>query len=394
MNGNFRIVPVIYTLDTAKEFCEEFQIGGQDLILTNPRYYENYFQEYAGEAKVVYARDYGTGEPTDDMADRIYADIKNLDYSRVIGIGGGSILDVAKVLALKEVSPIVDLYDGRREIKKEKELLLVPTTCGTGSEVTSVAVLNVLSKGTKMGLQTDEEFADAAVLIPELLEQLPFGVFATSSLDAFIHASESFLSPRATELSRIFSEKAIRMILSGYQRIAEEGKEAFKLEISNFLLASTYAGIAFGNAGCGAVHAMSMPFSGAHHVAHGEANYAIFFGVFQAYKRLKPKGAIKAYMDILAEELEGKNADMAEANTDVPEYLKNGYTDGYTDVLEQLEQLFTVILKRKKLREYGVTEEEIPHLAELVMEKQKRLTANNYTKLNKEAMEEIYRTLW
>lgn len=392
MRKNFRIMPVIYTLDTAKQFCEEFQVGGQDLILTNPRYYENYFQEYAGEAKVIYARDYGTGEPTDDMADRIYADIKNLDYRRVIGIGGGSILDVAKVLALKEVSPIVDLYDGRREIKKEKELILVPTTCGTGSEVTSVAVLNVLSKGTKMGLQTDEEFADAAVLIPELLEQLPFAVFATSSLDAFIHASESFLSPKATELSRMFSEKAIRMIIRGYRRIAAEGKEALKLELANFLLASTYAGIAFGNAGCGAVHAMSMPFSGAHHVAHGEANYAIFAGVFQAYKRLNPRGAITEYLDILTEELESKDADVSEAlknkSGDAPKHLKN------IDVIEQLEQLFTVILKRKKLREYGVTEEEIPHLAELVIEKQKRLTANNYTELGKEAMEEIYRALW
>lgn len=367
----FRIVPEIFSCDTLQEFCEYFHVGSKDIILTNPRYFQDYFPKTCKPASVIYARDYGTGEPTDAMVDHICRDIKNLEFDRVIGIGGGSILDMAKILALKDPSPVAELYDGLREIVKEKKLILIPTTCGTGSEVTSVSVLNVLSKGTKMGLQNDREFADASVLVTELSEHLSYGVFAASSLDAFVHASESFLSPKATAFSRLFSEQAIRLIISGYKQIAGKGPQCMKDHIRNFFLASCYGGIAFGNAGCGAVHAMSMPFSGRHHVAHGEANYAIFQGVFEKYDQLNPEGDIRKYKEILSRFLEC----------------------GEKDVFPNLEELLEEIFHRKPLHEYGVTEEELPCLADTVIEKQQRLTANNYVTLDKETMIEIYRSL-
>lgn len=368
---SFRIMPTIEICDTLKEFCENFQVGERDLIVTNPRYFEYYFPEDCRPAAVVYVKNYGTGEPTDDMVDRIWQDIKDVSFDRLIGIGGGSILDIAKILVLKNPSPVVDLYDGVRPIEKDKELILIPTTCGTGSEVTSVSVLNVLSKGTKMGLQRDAEFADTAVLVTELLDSIPFGVFATSSLDAFVHASESFLSPKATVFSKMYSEKAIKMIINGYRQIADQGQEQRKELTGEFLLASCYAGIAFGNAGCAAVHAMSMPFSGAHHVAHGEANYAIFQGVFETYERIKPQGEIRNYKNILQQALDCEQ----------------------DEVFQKLEKLFECILHRKPLHEYGVTEDELGHLADLVIEKQQRLTANNYVPLDRDTMIQIYQSL-
>lgn len=372
MNQTFRVKPTIWQIDTCKEFCEQFEIGKDDLILTNPTYFEGYFDIYAKDAHVVYFKTYGKGEPTDLIVEAIYEDIKDISFKRVIAIGGGSIIDMAKLLALKTVVPVEDLFDKKIPVKKDKELIVIPTTCGTGSEVTSVSVLELTKKGTKMGLQTDEEFADHAVLIPELLNNLPFRFFATSSIDALIHAIESFLSPKANAFTEMYSKEAIRFILTGYQKIVSDGEDARNPLMKSFLLASTYAGIAFGNAGCAAVHAMSMPLSGAHHVAHGEANYVMFTGVFKAYNRLDPNGKITVLNDLLCSILGG---------------------DG-SDIYDRLEELLSAILPKKALHEYGVTEEELPVYTDIVMTKQGRLTANNYTQLSEAEVLQIYKTLF
>ena len=102
--------------------------------------------------------------------------------------------------------------------------------------------------GTKLGLVSPAMYADQAVLIPELLEGLPFGVFATSSIDALVHAVESSLSPKATPYTKLFGYKAIEMLIRGYQRIAMDGQESRIGLLEDFLLASNYAGLAFGTA--------------------------------------------------------------------------------------------------------------------------------------------------
>ncbi|MBR2881023.1 MAG: iron-containing alcohol dehydrogenase, partial [Prevotella sp.] len=98
---------------------------------------------------------------------------------------------------------------------------------------------------------------------------------ATSSVDALIHAVESFLSPKASPFTDLFGAKAIEMIMKGYAKIIERGgntKENRADLLKDFAIASNYAGIAFGNAGCGAVHALSYAHGGAFHIPHGEAN--------------------------------------------------------------------------------------------------------------------------
>lgn len=374
MIQQFRVVPTIFLADSCKEFCETFQIGQKDLILTNPTYFEGYLDEYVNGAKVLYLKKYGKGEPTDLMVEAIYQDIKGLAFDRVIAVGGGSIIDIAKILVQETVTPVCDLFEKTIPVKKIKKLVIVPTTCGTGSEVTNVSVVELTSRNTKLGLQTEEEFADEAVLIPELLKKLPFRFFATSSIDALIHAIESYMSPKATPISELFSEKAMYMLLNGYKAIvrSKEPETEKEARIGEFLLASTYAGIAFGNAGCAAVHAMSMPFSGAYHVPHGEANYVIFTGVFKAYNRLKPEGKIQKLNQMLA--------DILECDSSV--------------VYEALEKLLDQILTKKSLHEYGVKEEELSAYTEVVMTKQGRLTANNYTPLDAEEVLKIYQSLY
>lgn len=365
------IKPDIYKYATAKEFASEFQIGAGDLVLTNEYIYNPYFGELNLDCDVLFQEKYGTGEPSDDMVEAIYADMKG-DYKRIIAIGGGTVIDIAKLFALKEVSPVLDLYDGKITPVKDKELVLVPTTCGTGSEVTNISILALNSRGTKKGLAVDEMYADSAVLVPELLEGLPFGVFATSSIDALIHAIESSLSPKGNETTRMFGYKAIQMILSGYIEIVKNGKEARIPLLEQFLMASNYAGIAFGNAGCAAVHAMSYPLGATYHVAHGEANYAMFTGVMKNYMELKSDGEIERLNRFIAEILECD-----------PMY-----------VYEELENLLNNMIQKKPLHVYGMKKEEIVEFADSVLENQQRLLANNFVELDRDRMIKIYSELY
>lgn len=368
----FSVEPKVKIFDTVKEFCESYDIGKGDLVFVSEGTYNRSLKGLVDGAYICNYRNFGSGEPTDIMVEGIYDEVKGYDYKRVFAIGGGTILDVAKLFALKNISPVVDLYDKKLDIIREKELILVPTTCGTGSEVTNIAILELTTKGTKFGLAVPELFANDAVLIPELLEDLPFKYFATSSIDALIHSIESFTSPKANPFTEIFSLKAMSMILEGYKVIAENGEDARKAIIKDFLIASTYAGIAFGNAGCAAVHAMSYPLGAKYHVPHGEANYAMFTGVYKAYMSIKSDGKI------------------AELN----KYLAKLLDCDESKVYDEIEILLNNIIPKKALHEYGMTENEIDEFTESVMTKQGRLMANNFVELDRSKVCEIYKELY
>jgi len=363
--------PTIYKYICAKDFAKDFNLGKDDLVITSEETYKIFFEPLNLDCNVIFKRRYGTGEPSDEMVEAIIKDIKT-DFKRVVAVGGGGVLDIAKILALKDVSPVVDLFNGNLKIKKDKELILVPTTCGTGSEVTNISILALNSYGTKKGLASDEMYADSAVLIPELLNNLPFKVFATSSIDALIHAIESSLSPKASAMTKLFGYKAIEIILKGYKIIAAEGQAAKDSLLEDFLIASTYAGIAFGNAGCAAVHALSYPLGAAHHVPHGESNYAMFTGVMKNYMEIRTDGEIAVLNQFISDIL-GCNID---------------------NVYEALEQLLNHIIPKKKLREYGMTETQIMEFTESVLINQGRLLANNFVAFDKNRIYKIYRELY
>lgn len=373
MLKQFSIEPTILEYETCKEFCEYFKIGKGDLIFTSKRTYEQYLKNHTTDAIVLFRGDYGSGEPSDIMVEAIYEDIKDLSYRRVFAIGGGTIIDVAKLFALETFCPIGDLfYHKTIEPKQTKELIIVPTTCGTGSEVTNISILELTKYHTKLGLADKNLFPHYAVLIPELLNDLPLPFFATSSIDALVHATESYLSPKATTFSQAFSVKAIEMILSGYKKITKDGLDSRFAYNKEFLTASTYAGIAFGNAGTGAVHAMSYPLGAKYHVAHGEANYAIFTGVFKTYQKKNPEGAIRTLNTIMANILGCESS----------------------NVYEELENLLNQLLPKKSLKSYGVKKEELKDFTENVMTKQGRLTANNYVPLVETEIYQIYEDLF
>ncbi len=363
--------PELHKFDSCKAFAEEFKLGKGDLIITNEYIFRPCFGELGIDAELIFQEKYGAGEPSDDMFEAIYADIK-APYKRVIGIGGGTVLDISKLFSLKNNHPVLDLYDRKLEIVKDKELILVPTTCGTGSEVTNISILALNSRHSKLGLAVDELFATHAVVIPDLLKSLPFQFFATSSIDALVHAVESSLSPKATPFTKLFGYKAIEIIIKGYQEIALRGQGARILLLEDFMIASTYAGIAFGTAGCAAVHAMSYPLSGTFHVAHGEANYALFIGVLKNYMEISREGGIK------------------ELNSFLADLLRCGADSVYTE----LEKLLNNILAKKSMSEYGATQEMLVEWTDSVMKTQGRLMGNNFVELDFDRVLKIYRELF
>lgn len=364
--------PELHKFSTCKEFAESFTLGAEDLVLTNKYIYEPYFGELGLKVHTIFQEEYGVGEPTDVMAEEIMRDVSKTGCKRIIAIGGGTVIDIAKAVAVATEEASMDaLYSVMPNLTKRYELVIIPTTCGTGSEVTNIAVFNRTRMGTKMGLVGPAMYADQAVLIPELLYSLPFGVFATSSIDALVHAMESVLSPKATAYTKLFGYKAIEMIVRGYQKIVAEGRDVLKPLLDDFLVASNYAGLAFGTAGCGAVHAMAYPLGGKYHVAHGESNYAILCGVMKNYMELRQDGELAVLNKFLADLLDCE--------------IANVYTE--------LETLLNNVLPRKALREYGVTEEDLPEFADSVIKNQQRLLANAFVEMTYDLVLKIYSEL-
>ena len=368
----FRLVPDIYKFDTAEEFMKSFHIGKGDCIVTNEFLYKPFLEKYDEGADSIFQEKYGAGEPSDEMINAIIKDIGDKRYNRIIAVGGGTVIDISKVLSLKYTDDSLDLFDGKVPLVKDKELIIVPTTCGTGSEVTNVSVAELKSKHTKKGIASDELYASHAVLVPEMVKGLPYKFFVTSSVDALIHATESYVSPKANPYTKMFSVKAIELILNGYIKIVDRG-ESYRTEIiDDFVLGSNYAGIAFGNAGCGAVHALSYPIGGNYHVPHGEANYLFFTEIFKTYYKKNPDGNIRNINKMLINILgcDGNN------------------------VYDSLSGLLDKLLPRKKLREYGMKKEEIEIFTDQVIEGQQRLLVNNYEPLSREDIINIYRRLY
>lgn len=368
-----RVVPKIFYFDTFKEFNEEFKIGKNDLLVTNEWLYTPYVAPLGVETNVMYQEKFGAGEPSDEMIDAMAKEMKKYEFDRIVAFGGGTIVDICKILALDVPEKSVDLFTGAVAPVKIKKLLVVPTTCGTGSEVTNVTIAELKTLHVKKGLAVDETYADIAALVPETIKGLPYKFFVTSSVDALIHAIESYLSPKASPFTEMYSLKAIEMIMAGYKEIVAKGEDERMNHLKEFVLASCYAGIAFGNAGCAAVHAISYSIGGAFHVAHGEANYQFFTEVFKMYMRKNPTGKILKANKIFADIL--------------------GCTDG-PEVYDELETFLNKLIIKKPLREYGMVEAQIDEFTQSTVANQQRLLGNNYVPLSDEEIREIFANLY
>ena len=353
-----QLVPAIHEFADFAAFAQEFRLTERDLILTNARY-SRYVEGL--RCPCIFREQYGTAEPTDHMVnailqerDRIHASLPG-GINRIIAIGGGAIMDMAKVLAVAPhgMKDVNDLYPDMANLTRVHELIALPTTCGTGSEVTNISVIFRSGLGTKYGLVGDALYPAHAVLIPQLMETLPYHVFACSAIDALIHAVESYLSPLATPMTDVFGETAMREILTGFAMVAENPDCRASLN-GQFLRAATNAGVAFGNAGTGPVHALSFAIGGKYHVPHGESCYQYFLPVLRYYKANSEGGKLA--------QLEAMLADILHAD------------DGMMALADLLER----ILPRKPMSAYGATAADVEAFAVSTIENQQRLLARAY----------------
>jgi 4-hydroxybutyrate dehydrogenase len=373
--SEFKMHTNLVFVDTFREFVDHEALGPEDFILTNEFLYQKYIQPLHLPCGSAFLESYAKGEPTTAMVDALRADLPK-GLKRMIAIGGGAVMDTAKMLSLHtsadKTEALFDLSPDAEKPTLQFDVYAVPTTCGTGSEVTNACSVELESLHTKRGLNNDLMFVKKAVLIPELLYDLPYKFFATSSIDALIHAVESFLSPKATPISELFSINAITSILQGYRYVIENGPEHWTDRAKEFQIASMYAGLAFCSAGCAAVHALSYPLGGGYHIPHGEANQLVFAATFRKYKEKQPVGKLNRLEALFGELL------------DVPA----------GDALEKAFALFDAVQPRKPLREFGISDSEFQGFAEGVAAGQIRLLNNNYVPLTVEDMVEIYQSVY
>lgn len=208
-------------------------------------------------------------EPPDSNVETAADIARGISATGVVGFGGGSAMDVAKVVALVVGSgqALDQLYGMNLGIGPRLPLALVPTTAGTGSEATPVAIL--VAGQTKKGVVSHHLLPDAAILDPELTLGLPPAVTAATGIDAMVHAIEAYTSasPNRNPVSQGLAQQALRLLGANLRLVVEDGSD--RDARGAMLLGSFLAGQAFANSPVAAVHALAYPIGGRFHVTHG-----------------------------------------------------------------------------------------------------------------------------
>lgn len=290
----------------------------------------------------------------------------------VIGLGGGSPIDVAKSAAMMMGNPgaIADYFGVDLVPGPGVPTLMIPTTAGTGSEVTPIVILSDEGEKLKKGVVSPYLFPRVALLDPELTLGLPPAVTAATGMDALIHAIEAYTSVNATGLSDMFAARAIEMIADHLRTAVAQGSN---LEARSAMLeASLLAGIAFANAGVTAVHAFAYPIGAEYHIPHGVANTLMLAPVM----RFNLVGNVRKFAEVAA--LMGE----------VVDHLSD--REAAERSVQAVMNLADDLGVPKHLSQFGVKEGDIPDLAAGVM-KVTRLLANNPRTLTQADAEDIYR---
>jgi alcohol dehydrogenase class IV len=325
------------------------------------------------EAGVPWARfDAVEPDPRLEIAVAAAAAARAEQADLVIGIGGGSPLDIAKVCAVLAVSakPVQELFGIDQVPGPGLRTILIPTTAGTGSEATPVAILSDEQEKLKKGIVSPYLFPAVAVLDPELTVGLPPHVTAATGLDALIHAMEAFTSRNAGSMSDLLAREAMRLIWRNLRTAYANGENLAAR--AAMLEGSLLAGMAFANAGVTAVHAFAYPIGAEFHIPHGVAN-SIMLPPVMEFNLIGNLEKFAQIAECLGEPVRGLNPRSQAARA-----------------VQAVRTLVEDLGVPRTLREFGVTEAHIPALARGVM-KVTRLLANNPRRVTPADAEAIYR---
>ncbi len=265
----------------------------------------------------------------------------------LVGIGGGSALDITKCAAvlLKHDDPIESMFGIGEVPGRGVATILVPTTAGTGSEVTPIAVLSDHEAHLKRGIVSDHIIADRAVVDPELCLTLPRGPTAYTGMDTFTHAIEALTNKFAVPLIDAFALEAIRLVSVNLKRCVEQGDDVDARY--GMSMASLLGGMCLKSVNTAAVHALAYPLGGTFNVPHGIANSLLLPHV------------IRFNAPVVADR-----------------YEQVAKVMGADDVVAAVQQLSAGVGTDRKMREFGVTEADLPTMASSAMQVQ-RLLQNN-----------------
>ena len=298
--------------------------------------------------------------------------IKNEKAGLLIGLGGGSPIDICKTSAIMATNkgPVID-YVGIDLIPKPGlPTIMVPTTAGTGSEVTPIAILSDEGEKLKKGIVSPYMYPSAGILDPELTIGLPPHVTAATGMDALIHAVEAYTSINATGMTDMYCMRAMELIYNNLRIAYAKGDNIHAR--SAMMEGALLAGIGFANAGVTAVHAFAYPIGAEFHIPHGVANTLMLPHVirFNVLGNLPKFAALAKPFGISTEGLDDLQI--------------------VDRVIAAIDRLADDLRVPRHLADFGVKEKDIPMLAEGVM-KVTRLLANNPRTLYLEDAKAIYK---
>ena len=292
----------------------------------------------------------------------------------VVGLGGGSSMDVAKLIAALVASgqSLATMYGIGNVRGPRLPLIQIPTTAGTGSEVTPISIVTT-GATTKMGVVSPQLYADVVVLDAELTVGLPPKITAATGIDAMVHAIEAYTSRlKKNPLSDMLAVQALRLLFRNLVRACEDGRNLEARQA--MLLGAMLAGQAFANAPVAAVHALAYPIGGIFHVPHGLSNALVLPHVM----RFNETHCAPLYAELAA--------------VVVPD--ATGTTEARSDALIQaMTDLAVKVGIETRLRQVGIAETDLDRLTDDAM-LQTRLLMNNPREVARADAKAIYEAAW
>jgi alcohol dehydrogenase class IV len=310
-------------------------------------------------------------EPEYKQVLEVYERMKDKEIELIVAIGGGSVMDTAKILAVLSTNPdyAKDLLDASLIKNRGLLTIFVPTSAGTGSEATQNSIVVVPEKELKVGIVNPNFIPDYVVLDAELTIKLPPAVTAATGVDAFCHAIECLISKKANPFSNMYALEAIKLISENVRAAYENGENIKARE--NMLLAAFYGGLCIASSSTVAVHALSYPLGGKYRIPHGVSNAILLPHVmeFNADHALEKFKQVAISMNI---DTDGKN----------DEEISKEVTDSIYKMIDDLKI-------PNNLKEYGIGENDLEILVEGAANVT-RLLDNNPKPMTKEDIRKIY----
>ncbi|MHB1043204.1 MAG: iron-containing alcohol dehydrogenase [Eubacteriales bacterium] len=311
-------------------------------------------------------------EPCTGTVDRVGSLVREKQYQLLVGLGGGSPMDVAKAASVLATNggSIKDYAGIELLSQKGRPAILIPTTSGTGSEVTQNAIFAFKEEQVKKGIVSRYLLPEVAIVDPALTLSCPPGVTAATGVDALVHAVESYTALKATPQTDIYALESIRLISGSLRKAYANGADLEAREKMAF--GSFFAGVSLANAGVGAVHALAYPLGGKFHVSHGVSNALLFANVME-FNCIGNFDKLAKIAGAMGEDVAGKSS-----------------REAAMLAVRAIRELTGDVGIPQTLRDVGVGEEDIEFLT-LSAEKQTRLLTNNPRLMTVKDIGDIYR---